>query len=77
MSDIEAKRAARRAAMPTTTEFIEQYADFAPTLIYASENGKTYGKEPVDENAFTIPRGYGMTAPIPARSGRGAQKVGG
>lgn len=60
MSDIEAKRAARRAAMPITSAFVEQHAQFSPTVIFASENGITAGKPPRDENAFTIPRGYGM-----------------
>jgi hypothetical protein len=67
VSDIDAKRAARRAAMPVTTEFMEQYADFAPTLIYASENGRSYGKAPQDKEVFTVPAGYGYVAPVKAR----------
>jgi hypothetical protein len=67
VSDIDAKRASRRAAMPMTTEFMEQYADFAPTLIYASEKGLSYGKQPVDSEVFTIPPGYGYVAPVKAR----------
>lgn len=61
MSDIDAKRAARRASMPITTAFVEQYAEFAPTVIYAEENGIKVGKRPVNESVFDIPRGYGMT----------------
>jgi len=58
VTEIEAKRAARRAAMPITTALMEQYAEFSPTLIYASENGRAFGKPPQDENAFTIPANY-------------------
>jgi hypothetical protein len=54
----EARRAARRAAMPITAAFVEQYAEFMPTLIYAVENGHTYGKPPTDESVFDIPPNY-------------------
>lgn len=65
MTDIEAKRAARRAAMPITTALVEQYAEFKPTVIYAQENGITVGKEPQDREVFTIPHGYGLVTHIP------------
>lgn len=58
MSDIEAKRAARRAAMPVTTAFVEQYAEWSPKVIYARENGITVGKRDEDENCFEIPANY-------------------
>lgn len=58
MSDIDAKRAARRAAMPITTQFLEQFAEFGATLVYARENEHSYGKKPEGESAFDIPRGY-------------------
>jgi hypothetical protein len=61
---IEAQRAARRAAMPLTTAFVEQYAEFAPTLIYAVEGERSYGKPPKGENAFTIPPGYRMATHV-------------
>lgn len=49
--EIEAKRLARRAAMPITTAFVEQFAEFKPMLIWACENGKTYGNPPADIGA--------------------------
>jgi hypothetical protein len=55
---IEAKRAARRAAMPTVTAILAEYAAFAPTVVFASENGITVGKEPDYSGAFTVPAGY-------------------
>jgi hypothetical protein len=61
MTDIEAKRQTRRAAMPNVTAFFEQFAEFAPTLIYAQESGISYGKQPEDKEAFTIPKGYGLS----------------
>lgn len=59
-ADIEARRAARRAAMPTITALVEQYAEFSPTVVWAEENGITVGKKPdyTSENAFQIPHGY-------------------
>jgi hypothetical protein len=60
MTTLEAKRAARRAAMPITTAFVEQYAEFSPVLIYAAENGRAYGKPPQEENCFDIPPRYGV-----------------
>jgi hypothetical protein len=62
--DLEAKRAARRAAMPTVTALVEQFAEFAPKVIYASENGHTVGKPPVYAEVFDIPRGYSPMARI-------------
>ena len=58
MTDIEAQRAARRAAMPITSALVERYAEFSPRVVYASENGITVGREPQDENAFDIPPNY-------------------
>jgi hypothetical protein len=54
----EARRAARRAAMPITAAFVEQYAEFMPTLVWAAENGITFGKPPQDESVFVIPANY-------------------
>ena len=64
MSDIEDQRAARRAAMPLTTAFVEQYAEWGAKLIYAVEGGRKYGKPPQDENAFTIPPNYRMATHV-------------
>ena len=64
MSDIESQRAARRAAMPLTTAFVEQYAEFSPKVIYARENGIRVGKPPQDENAFDIPPNYRMATNV-------------
>lgn len=73
MTDIEAKRAARRAAMPLTTAFVERYAEFSPKVIYASENGITVGKPPPsDENVFVIPARYRMSAEPVVRGKRDA-----
>jgi hypothetical protein len=58
MNEIEAQRAARRAAMPITSALLAEYADFSPKLIYAVENGIRVGKQPQDENAFPIPPLY-------------------
>lgn len=55
---IEAKRAARRAAMPATTALMEQYAEFKPTLIYAVEGAHTFGKPPQYAEVFPIPANY-------------------
>lgn len=64
MSDIQAQRAARRAAMPIVSAFVEQYAEFAPTVIYAEEAGIRVGKKPQDAEVFDIPPRYGATAPV-------------
>lgn len=64
MTDIESQRAARRAAMPITSEFMWQYAEFAPKLIYARENGIRVGKPPQDENCFAIPPLYRMATNV-------------
>ena len=58
VNDLDAKRAARRAAMPITTALLDEYAEFSPTVIYAEEGGRTFGKKPSDENAFQIPQNY-------------------
>jgi hypothetical protein len=61
---IESIRAARRAAMPTVTALLAEFAEFAPTVVYASENGITAGKKPDYSNAFTIPANYFPCAEI-------------
>lgn len=58
MSDLEARRAARRAAMPVTTALLAEYAEFAPKVVYAQENGITVGKKPDYSSAFTVPANY-------------------
>lgn len=55
---LEAKRAARRAAMPVVTAILAEYAQFAPTVVFASENGIVVGKPPVYAEVFDIPPGY-------------------
>lgn len=55
---IEAKRAARRAAMPTVTAIVQEYERFAPKVIYAQENGITVGKPPVYTEVFDVPANY-------------------
>lgn len=60
MSDIEVQRAARRAAMPITASIVEQYAEFSPRVIFASENGITVGKRPNYTETFDSPHGYGI-----------------
>ena len=63
----EAKRAARRAAMPRTTALMEQYAEFSPTLIYARENGHTYGKPPQYAEVFDVPENYNPSYQAPVK----------
>lgn len=65
----EAKRAARRAAMPQTTALMEQFAEWTPTLIYAVEGLHTFGKPPQYVEVFTVPEGYcpSYQAPIKGR----------
>lgn len=63
--NVEAQRAARRAAMPITSAFLDEYAEFSPKVIYARENGITAGKRDQAENAFTIPPGYGIATNVP------------
>ncbi|HEX8924926.1 MAG TPA: hypothetical protein VF786_04000 [Terriglobales bacterium] len=58
MTTIEAKRAARRAAMPITTALLAEFAEFAPTVVYACENGITVGKRPVYAEVFDVPANY-------------------
>lgn len=58
MSDIDAQRAARRAAMPTVSAWLEEYAEFGAKVIYAVENGITAGRKPKDAEVFQIPAGY-------------------
>jgi hypothetical protein len=58
MTDTEARRAARRAAMPVTTSMLDEFAEWGATVVYAQENGITAGKKPDYSNAFTIPPGY-------------------
>lgn len=70
MTDIEAKRAARRAAMPVTTSLLAEFAEFGATVVYACENGITVGKKPQEENVFEIPTGYAPMRQIPEAKGR-------
>jgi hypothetical protein len=70
MKDMESQRAARRAAMPQTTALVEQYAEFSPKVIYASENGITVGRRPQYAEVFTIPPRYGDYAPGTDRKAR-------
>jgi hypothetical protein len=64
------KRAARRAAMPITTSLMEQYAEFKPTMIYASENGHTFGKPPEYAEVFDIPANYNPSYQAPAKGAK-------
>lgn len=70
MSDAEARRAARRAAMPVTTALLAEFAQYGATVVYACENGITVGKKPQDENVFDIPAGYAPMRPAPEAKGR-------
>lgn len=67
MSDIEAKRAARRAAMPIVSSIVDELErdGLSPRVIYASENGITVGKRPEYAEVFEIPRGYLMPSAKP------------
>ena len=58
MTDTEARRAARRAAMPVTSALLAEFAEWGATVVYAQENGITVGKKPCNENAFQIPPNY-------------------
>lgn len=57
---LDARRTARRAAMPVVAALVTEYREMFPSavVVYAKENGITVGKPPARENAFTIPRGY-------------------
>lgn len=44
--------------MPITTQLLDEYAAWSPTAIYASENGKTYGKPPQFAEVFDVPARY-------------------
>jgi hypothetical protein len=60
VSDLESRRAARRAAMPTVSAIVAELSAQFPSLkvIYASENGIVVGVKPSDENSFQIPANY-------------------
>jgi hypothetical protein len=47
MSDLDAQRAARRAAMPTVSALLEEWSAMFPgtKVIYAVENGIRVGRE--------------------------------
>lgn len=80
MTDTEARRAARRAAMPVTSALLDEFAEWGATVVYAQENGITAGKKPDYSNAFTIPPGYYPMRKAPERTAardRSAAKVGG
>jgi hypothetical protein len=64
---IEAKRAARRAAMPIVTAIVQEYEQFAPKVIFAHENGVTVGKPPQYIEVFEIPARYFPMAQIEAK----------
>jgi hypothetical protein len=64
---IEAKRAARRAAMPVVSAILAEYEQFAPKVVYATENGIVVGKPPVYAEVFQIPAGYQPMAQIEAK----------
>lgn len=70
LTDTEARRAARRAAMPITTALLAEYAEWGATVVYACENGITVGKRPKDENVFDIPAGYAPMRAMPELKGR-------
>ena len=57
---LEARRAARRAAMPIVSAFVNEVRETFPdvTVIYAHENGITVGRRQNNESAFTIPCNY-------------------
>ena len=44
--------------MPVTTGLMEQYAEFAPTLVYAVEGAHTFGKPPQYAEVFAIHANY-------------------
>jgi hypothetical protein len=60
LTDTEARRAARRAAMPITTALLAEYAEWGATVVYACENGITVGKKPCEQsdNVLHIPPNY-------------------
>ena len=58
MSDREAQRAARRAAMPTVSAIVAELEQFKPQVVYAQENGITVGKAPKYAEVFDIPANY-------------------
>jgi hypothetical protein len=53
-------RETNRAAMPTVTQIVDQFAPWLGRVIYAAENGSVIDRrEPVsDDQVFTIPAGY-------------------
>ncbi len=55
--NLDAQRAARRAAMPITSALLDEYAEFGAKVIYASENGIVFGR-PSAGDEFTIPPNY-------------------
>jgi hypothetical protein len=58
MSDLDARRAARRAAMPVTNSLLAEFSEWGAKVIYAQENGITVGKKPEYSGAFDVPPGY-------------------
>ena len=60
MTDIEARRAARRKAMPVVTALVEslEAEGLQPKVIFAQENGITVGHRPEYREVFDIPKGY-------------------
>jgi hypothetical protein len=60
MSDLDPRRAARRAAMPTVSAIVAELSAQFPSLkvIYACENGIVVGRKPADTEVFEIPENY-------------------
>ncbi len=58
-----------RLSMPTVAALVDEIRaqGFGCKVIYASENGKTLGEKPKDENIFQIPPGYRIPT---AKAGR-------
>lgn len=62
VTTVNRARDANRAAMPNVAAFMDELRaqGISARVIYARENGVTFGKKPVYENAFAVPRGYRM-----------------
>lgn len=70
MTDLESRRAARRAAMPLTSALLDEYAEWGARVIYAEENGIKAGKKPQYREVFEIPAGYAPMREVPELKGR-------
>jgi hypothetical protein len=60
VTDLDPRRAARRAAMPTVSAIVAELSAQFPSLkvIYACENGIVVGRKPADTEVFEIPENY-------------------